>query len=352
MSQEEMLRLLVKQRVHAVVEETFGDLDRLAADYAETVSLLREHELLGSDVQQLLAIKADTPPEGLDLDSEDPEDLAPLHIKEEEASLWTRLEGEQLIVQEEADITKFLRDREDCVVSGPARNLNTHRHSQPNADDEKASASSETKVTVWKETRAPESFSCDECGKRFTRRRALKRHMMIHTGEKPFSCDECGKRFSQPGHLKSHMISHTREKPFSCEVCGERFSRRGHLKRHMQIHTGEKPFSCDECGNRFSLQGHLKSHMISHTREKPYSCDECGKRFSRPGHLKRHMMVHTGEKPYSCDECGKRFSRPGHLKSHKISHTREKRFSCEVCGKRFTRHGHLKRHIGVHRKYN
>ena len=44
-SKAEMLRLLVKQRVNAVVEEAFEALDGLTADYEETVSRLREHQL-------------------------------------------------------------------------------------------------------------------------------------------------------------------------------------------------------------------------------------------------------------------------------------------------------------------
>ncbi|XP_056277473.1 uncharacterized protein LOC130198346 [Pseudoliparis swirei] len=99
----EMLRLLVKQRVHAAVEESSGLLDTLTAAYEDTVSQLREHERRASDVQQLVGIKPDVPPE--DQDKEEPE---PLLIKEELQDLWTRLEGDQLIVLEEADITKFL----------------------------------------------------------------------------------------------------------------------------------------------------------------------------------------------------------------------------------------------------
>ncbi|XP_056271936.1 uncharacterized protein LOC130194790 isoform X2 [Pseudoliparis swirei] len=225
-----MMRLLVKQQVHAAVEESFGLLDTLTAAYEDTLSQLREQWRHTSDVQQLVGIKADVPPE--DQDHPEPlhikEEPEPLHIKEEPEprhikdlqDLWTRLEGDQLIVLQEADIAKFSftavtleseddepqtsqlhqsqteddreaeppasssatpiqteTDGEDCGGSGPDRNLNPHRYSHPNADDEEASESSETEAScgdwqealsdsgpesvdgdnVWKETRTPKS---------------------------------------------------------------------------------------------------------------------------------------------------------------------------------------------------
>ncbi|XP_037535842.1 F-actin-monooxygenase MICAL3-like [Nematolebias whitei] len=58
-----------------------------------------------ADVQQTLLIRGDAPEEWRpDVDQQDPEHL---HIKEEEEELWTRLEGEQLIVKEETDASRF-----------------------------------------------------------------------------------------------------------------------------------------------------------------------------------------------------------------------------------------------------
>ncbi|XP_059180254.1 gastrula zinc finger protein XlCGF57.1-like [Centropristis striata] len=191
-------------------------------------------------------------------------------------------------------------------------------------------------------------FGCDECGKRFTQRVHLKRHMTVHTGEKLFGCDDCGKRFTEQGNLKKHMRVHTGEKPFGCDDCGKRFTEQGSLKKHMRVHTGEKPFGCDDCGKRFTERGSLKKHMRIHTGEKPFGCDVCGKIFTTQGNMIKHMRVHTGEKPFGCDVCGKRFTEHGSLKKHMRVHTGEKPFGCDVCGKRFTEQGSLKKHMKMH----
>ncbi|XP_052763120.1 zinc finger protein Aiolos-like isoform X8 [Mya arenaria] len=51
--------------------------------------------------------------------------------------------------------------------------------------------------------------------------------------------------------------------PVMCNICGSVQSSRDHLKRHMKIHTGEKPFKCEYCDIRFSRKDHLNSHFTS-----------------------------------------------------------------------------------------
>lgn len=51
---------------------------------------------------------------------------------------------------------------------------------------------------------------CRHCNKAFQGRYAkynLKRHLMIHRGEKPFSCPFCPHRANQKGNLKYHILS-------------------------------------------------------------------------------------------------------------------------------------------------
>ena len=82
-----------------------------------------------------------------------------------------------------------------------------------------------------------------------------------------------------------------RKRGHECDVCEKRFSQSGDLKRHMRIHTKEKPYECDVCEKRFTRADSLKNHMRIHTNEKPYECDVCEKRYRRSDHLKYHMRT-------------------------------------------------------------
>jgi len=59
-----------------------------------------------------------------------------------------------------------------------------------------------------KSTQRAERYSCDYpgCGKAYTAKFSLKRHLKKHTGEKEFICDDasCGKSFPEKWQLKRH----------------------------------------------------------------------------------------------------------------------------------------------------
>ena len=139
-----------------------------------------------------------------------------------------------------------------------------------------AKARERERVTQWQQLQewTFSSPSPKVCGKMFNRKGYLKKHTLIHTGEKPFMCTVCSKGFAQSGHLNTHMRTHTGEKPFACKVCGKEFGQLRYLKTHMRNHTGEKPFSCTVCCKAFSHRCSLKDHMRTHTGEKPFSCSD------------------------------------------------------------------------------
>ncbi|XP_054461513.1 coiled-coil domain-containing protein 89-like isoform X2 [Anoplopoma fimbria] len=123
MSKAQILRSLVNQRLTAAAEEIFELFERTIAEHEEELSRSKEENerqrklldavfnpplrLHKADVQQLLLVKEEVPPEQREWSSSlDQEDREPQHIKEEQEELLTGQEGEQLQGLEEAD-TKF-----------------------------------------------------------------------------------------------------------------------------------------------------------------------------------------------------------------------------------------------------
>ena len=76
-----------------------------------------------------------------------------------------------------------------------------------NLDNFEISDKKETGQTA----RTKRTFFCELCGRTYNNRTGLRRHVLIHTGERPFPCMKCDQRFRQKPTLDKHLKIHSLE---------------------------------------------------------------------------------------------------------------------------------------------
>ncbi|KAL4227034.1 hypothetical protein ACF0H5_015010 [Mactra antiquata] len=217
-------------------------------------------------------------------------------------------------------------------------------------------------------------FKCPECSKEFQYESSLKCHVVSHYPDQPklFSCDQCDYKSNYKANLKKHIrhIHEQRgERNVKCTECDKLFYTEDNMKRHLKLHSEEKPHKCDkdDCGKTFKTINGLKFHMLSHQIDRPYACktegcdrsfktsralglhlnefhkqaaknykcteEGCDMAFYKKSHLDRHIDAHKDNRTHFClfITCTKAFRTAEALKVHTRVHTDEKPLKCEHC---------------------
>ncbi|XP_038220385.1 zinc finger protein 660-like [Zerene cesonia] len=168
--------------------------------------------------------------------------------------------------------------------------------------------------------------ACDVCGKRYRRRNSLLAHAQTHTHTHAY-CESCDRTFRTHTTLLNHLKMHSKHvsddvKRYICDECGKKFLKKRSLQDHIDFdHLKNSKYSCDKCSKVFKCHSGLKRHtQYVHEKVRPprnKMCDHCGRGFTSTSILISHIRTHTGERPLHCTLCPATFAHSAALYTHK-----------------------------------
>jgi len=112
----------------------------------------------------------------------------------------------------------------------------------------------------------------------------------------------CGRKFTQRKVLAEHVLVHWNPEHFKCSVCEKAFQNSRHLESHQQVHMDpaiKLTFSCDLCSKTFLSKTAIDYHKLNKhvpKSEFKFTCSECNKKwvyFSSPFTLGLILIFHS-----------------------------------------------------------
>lgn len=91
------------------------------------------------------------------------------------------------------------------------------------------------------------------CGRKFTQRKVLAEHVLVHWNPEHFKCITCEKAFQNSRHLESHQQVHVAKVSFQCDLCSKVFLSKTAIDYHKlnkHVPKSEFKFTCADCGKK------------------------------------------------------------------------------------------------------
>ncbi|XP_053403134.1 zinc finger protein 761-like [Mercenaria mercenaria] len=202
-------------------------------------------------------------------------------------------------------------------------------------------------------------FTCDQCGKVFSLRKNLNRHVKSIHDKVMFPCHNCGKSFKRNTERLEHESKCRGTAPFN--QYSEVMPTDAELSENEigSGNVGKTGFTCDQCGKVFSLRKNLNSHVKSMHDKVMFPCHKCGKSFTRNDGRVKHETKCSGPVTFPCQHCDQVLKTARQLEFHlKIKHkiksaarktTTSARpgpstYNCRRCDATFQNSNHLQVH--------
>jgi len=120
-------------------------------------------------------------------------------------------------------------------------------------------------------------YRCNFCNYVSHNMSVMKKHKYFHNGEIKTSSIS----------RKSDQFEYD-EKLNKCKICSYSTTSHPNFKRHMRIHTGERPYKCKLCPYTSSDGSTMSRHQLRHSNKKSFQCKSCSYCTYRKDYLLHH----------------------------------------------------------------